>query len=163
MPPNTTPRRVELFVRSLSPSDPSQGGVIDQLQALEAEGRLDELSILVWGERIAPDVARRTATGQRLLERLRAFQSWERDASASLPAFDWRRDVTHQATDESYPVIVLPTMALAEYVDGSLAHVAPCIREGTCHSVADRVAALADGTQPPDDTESDRTAAVQQG
>lgn len=164
MPSNTTPRRVELFVRSLSPADPSQQrGVVDRLQALDAEGRLEDLSILVWGDRIAPDIARRTANGRQLLDRLRAFQHWERDADAQLPAFDWQHSVTNLATDRSCTVIALPTMALAEYVDGTLSHVAPCRRDGTCYSVADRVAALADATKPLEDGESERTAALQRG
>lgn len=164
MPSNTTSRRVELFVRSLSPGAPSQqGDVIDQLQALEAAGHLDDLSIQVWGDRIAPAIAQQTASGRQLLDRLTAFERWERDADASLPAFDWRRTVTNLATEESCAVIALPTMALAEYVDGTLAHVAPCKRDGTCYSVADRVSALADLAQQSQDADSDHPTAVHQG
>ncbi|EMA29969.1 HTH domain-containing protein [Haloarcula japonica] len=159
MDSTANPFRVELFVRSLCPEDATQQQhyVLDRLQALEDAGRIEELSILIWGRRIEPQLAQRTAKGRHLLERLSMFEQWERDSDASLDAFDWQHPVTNMVSDESVNVITLPTLALAEYADGALQHVAPCTRDGTVHRVADRVSHLADTTDSTDELEHERT------
>jgi len=151
--------RVELFVRSLCPEDAThqQDYVIDRLQSLEETGRIADLSILIWGNRIEPKLAQRTAAGRRLLERLSMFERWERESDASLDAFDWQHPVTNMVSEESFSVITLPTLALAEYVDGELQHVAPCTRDGTVHRVIDRVSRLAETAHPTEDPEVERT------
>lgn len=156
------PVRVELFVRSLCPVDATQqqNHVIDQLQALEESDRIDDLSILIWGNRIAPSLAQRTADGRDLLDRLSAFEHWERDSDASLDAFDWQHAMTNMTSDESITVITLPTIALAEYVDGDLHHVAPCTRDGTVHRVSDRIRRLAETAQPTDAAEDERVSVL---
>jgi len=155
MPPDTYHPRVELFVRSLSPAGVSQqqDHVIGQLQALENDGRIADLSIYVWGDRLAPDTAHLTEHGEFLLDRLTAFERWERATGASLDAFGWRDSSTTMATEQSIDVISLPLLGLAEFVDGELRHVAPCARDGAVHSVRDRVAALA-ASSPPNDREA---------
>ncbi|WP_336337918.1 HTH domain-containing protein [Haloarcula brevis] len=154
-----TPVRVELFVRSLCPEGATrhQNYVLDRLQALEEAGAIEDLSVLIWGNRIEPDIARRTPEGRRLLARLSRFRKWARDADASLDAFDWGHPVTNVASDESLSVITLPTLALAEYVDDDLQHVAPCTRDGVAHRVTDRVDRLADATRPTDEPEREHT------
>ncbi|MDS0222201.1 hypothetical protein NDI54_12655 [Haloarcula sp. S1AR25-5A] len=156
------PVRVELFVRSLCPVDATQrqNHLIDQLQALENADRIDDLSILIWGNRIAPSLARQTADGRNLLDRLAMFERWEGDSDASLDAFDWRHAMTNMASEESITVIALPTVALAEYVDGDLHHVAPCTRDGTVHRVSDRITRLAETAQPTDATEDERVSVL---
>jgi len=159
MDSTATPVRVELFVRSLCPEDATQqqNYVIDQLQALEKAGRIEELSILIWGRRIEPRIAQRTTEGRHLLERLSMFEQWERESDASLDAFDWQHPVTNMISDESVNVITLPTIALAEYVDGDLRHVAPCRRDGTVCRVTDRISHLADTAHLTDEVEHEHT------
>ncbi|KOX94353.1 HTH domain-containing protein [Haloarcula rubripromontorii] len=159
MDSTANPVRVELFVRSLCPGDARQHQhyVLDRLQALEDAGRIEDLSILIWGRRIEPRLAQRTAEGRHLLERLSMFEQWERDSDASLDAFDWQHPVTNMVSDESVTVITLPTLALAEYVDGDLQHVAPCTRDGTVHRVVDRVNALGDTADVAEEREHERT------
>jgi hypothetical protein len=159
MDSTANPVRVELFVRSLCPEDAThqQNYVIDQLQALEDAGHIEELSILIWGSRIEPRLAERTAEGRKLLERLSMFEQWERESDASLDAFDWQHPVTNMVSDESVSVITLPTLALAEYVDGDLQHVAPCTRDGTAYRVTDRISRLADTAHATDEPEHERT------
>lgn len=164
MPPDTYHPRVELYVRSLSPTGVSQqqDHVIGQLQALENDGRIADLSIYVWGDRLAPDTAHLTEHGEFLLDRLTAFERWERESDASLDAFGWRDSSTTVATDRTIDVISLPLLGLAEFVDGELRHVAPCVRDGSVRRVRDRVAALS-APDPSSDREakSERTPAVQ--
>jgi hypothetical protein len=159
MDSTATPVRVELFVRSLCPEDATQqqNDVLDQLQALEEAGCIEDLSILIWGRRIEPRIAQRTAEGRHLLERLSMFEQWEREADASLDAFDWQHPVTNIVSDESVNVITLPTLALAEYVDGDLRHVAPCRRDGRVYRVTDRISRLADTAHPTDESEHEHT------
>lgn len=158
MDSTANPVRVELFVRSLCPEHATQQqhDVLDRLQALEDAGRIEELSILIWGHRLEPRLAQRTAEGRHLLERLSMFEQWERDSDVSLDAFDWQHPVTNLVSDESVSVITLPTLALAEYVDGDLDHVAPCTRGRTVHRVTDRVNRLADTADLAGDPEHER-------
>ncbi|MBV0900999.1 HTH domain-containing protein [Haloarcula salina] len=163
MPPDTYLPSVELYVRSLSPAGVSQqqDHVIGQLQALENDGRIADLSIYVWGDRLAPDTAHRTEHGEFLLDRLTAFERWERASGASLDAFGWRDSSTTIASDRTIDVISLPLMGLAEFVDGELRHVAPCTRDGTVQCVRDRVAALSAPTPSSErEAESERAPAV---
>ncbi|MFB6224490.1 MAG: HTH domain-containing protein [Haloarcula sp.] len=141
---NTYRPRVELYVRSLCPAGASQeqNHTVDQLQALADQDRLSDLSIYVWGDRIAPETARKTEEGQRLLDRIAAFKHWERETDASLDGFRWQHDVTNLATDESFSVIALPTMALSEFDNNTIQHVTPCTRDGQSLCVSDRVAKL---------------------
>ncbi len=64
-------------------------------------------------------------------------EQWERDSDVSLDAFDWQLPV-HTSTSRS--TSALPSLALAEYVDDDLEHVAPCTWDGTVYRVTDRVA-----------------------
>ncbi|KAA9398717.1 hypothetical protein Har1130_10915 [Haloarcula sp. CBA1130] len=159
MDSTANPVRVELFVRSLCPEDAlqQQSYVLDRLQALEEAGRIEDLSIVIWGRRIEPRLAQRTAEGRHLLEQLSMFRQWERDTDASLDAFDWQHPVTNMVSDESVSVITLPTLALAEYVGDDLQHVAPCTRNGTVHRVTDRVSRLTDTADLADELEHERT------
>ncbi len=102
MDSTANPVRVELFVRSLCPeaATQQQNYVLDRLQALEDAGCIEDLSILIWGRRIEPRLAQRTAEGRHLLAGL-PVRRWERDSDVSLDAFDWQHPVTNMVSDES--------------------------------------------------------------
>ncbi|WP_254535422.1 HTH domain-containing protein [Halomarina litorea] len=143
----------ELFVRSLTGGSAHgiQQEVVERLSALAASGRLDGFDLHVWGRELPHDsAAARSETGRFVADRLAAFRQWARDNDLSLPAVT-TTDRASAITEEAYTATTLPRIALAEYVDGELRHVAPC--EGPeCHTaVADRVAALEAGRDEPDD------------
>lgn len=138
-------KTVELYVRSLTPDDGRgpQSAVIDTLSRLEDEGRIDELTVSVWGRIVGlSTTARRTDEGQAILDTIAAFRAWARATGRSLnPAFT-TRETTARITGESHASILLPTMVLAEYHDGELHHVTPHQQNGAVTTVADRVNTL---------------------
>ena len=73
---STDSRRVELFVRSLSPQSGRSPAVtqLEGLRALADEGAID-LSVSVWGREVGlSTTAARTDAGQFVLDRVAAFR-----------------------------------------------------------------------------------------
>jgi len=140
-----TGSRVELYVRSLSPDDGRgpQSAVLEELRHLDEVGRVDELSVTVWGRQVGlSTTAARTDAGEAILETIAGFRSWAAQHDRSLDPFLRTQETTSQITGESHTAIVLPTMLLAEYRDDSVTHVAPNARDGSIETVADRLEAL---------------------
>ncbi|WP_225335046.1 HTH domain-containing protein [Halomicrobium urmianum] len=139
--------RVELYVRSLSATGPRGGrsGLVKRLGALEAEGRIDEFEVRVWGRRApASREAARTTPGAAVHERLAAFREWADDNDLSLaPAVD-ERAVDSLVGDRSRSV-ELPAALLAEYDDGDLTCVTPHADGGTVRTVPERIERIGDG------------------
>jgi len=141
--------RVELHVRSLAPraGKRQQERVIDRLDRLESAGHVDELSVDVWGRQVElSSAAARTDAGRFVLDRVDAFREWAAETGRSVESFFRTRRVESTITDESYAALVLPSLTLAEYRDGDLAHVAPCTDGDEVTTVADRLDVLASDT-----------------
>lgn len=132
-----------LFVRSLSPAGartrPPE--TIERLERLVEAGALDDFDVSVWGREVecSSDVAGRVKE-ELVLERVAAFRSWAAERGVDLDAFE-RREVS-TVTGETHAVLSLPVLALAEYVEGDLACVAPCTTGDGVLSVEDRLRAL---------------------
>lgn len=143
------PHAVELFVRSLSPSGAThqQERILERLDELATEGRIDDYGMTVWGERVVPDsVAAETATGESVLNTIEQFQSWAAAHGVSVDQFYPEQTVESAITGEEFTAISLPVVAMAEYVDGRLHHVTP--HEGeTVQTVLDRLDALDEETE----------------
>jgi hypothetical protein len=137
---------VELYVRSLSPTDArdSQESILQRLQRTDA---VDSIEIVVTGDRICPEtVAASTEIGSVLLEKFERFEQWAASTDRTLaPAF--RRETGRSLlTGESVSGACFPDRALAEYRNGTLSFVAPSL-EGRGEnertwSVPERVAEL---------------------
>jgi len=150
---STDTRRVELFVRSLSPGARNPGTThLPRLRRLADEGTLD-LSVSVWGREVGlSTTASRTDTGQYVLDRVAAFREWADASGVCVEPFFETREVESGLTGESYTALVLPATCLAEYREGELCHVAPYTSGSAVHTVADRVRLLEDGSpEPPTD------------
>ena len=144
-----TPREtvtVDLHVRSLAPRGgrAQQNAVIEQLDALESAGRIEEFSVHVWGRQVSlSTAAANTDAGQFVLDRVDQFREWAAETDRSIDSFFETRRVKSEVMDEEYAALVLPALTLAEYRDGDLAYVAPCSDDGTVCTVEDRIDALA--------------------
>jgi hypothetical protein len=141
--------RVELHVRSLAPraGGHRQERVIDRLDRLEAAGHIDEVTVDVWGRQVSlSSAAARTDAGRYVLDRVASVREWADETGRSVASFFETRRVESEITDEEYVALVLPTLTLAEYRDGDLAHVAPCSDGGEVTTVSDRLDVLAAGT-----------------
>jgi len=145
----TDPRRVELFVRSLSPKTGRSPATaqLDRLRRLADEDVVD-LSVTVWGREVGlSTTAARTDAGEFVLDRVANFREWADDHDVCVEAFFETREVESGLTGESYTALVLPVACLAEYRDGELVHVAPYTTDSAVHTVSDRVTTL----EAPDD------------
>jgi hypothetical protein len=137
---------VELYVRSLSPTD-TRGSQESTLRRLQRTDAVDSIEVIVTGDRICPEtVAASTEIGAALLEKFEQFERWASETDRTLePAF--RRETGRSLlTGESVSGACFPDRALAEYRNGTLSFVAPCL-EGSggnerTRSVSERVAEL---------------------
>lgn len=147
-------RTVELYVRSLAPraAHGRLENLLEQLDTLESREQILEYTVHVWGSRIDPkSTAARTEAGKFVTERVDAFTEWARENGLSMGSFFDEKPVRSSITGEEYTATMLPTAALAEYVDDELAFVTPCSDGETVWTVADRLEALESNGQPTTD------------
>lgn len=79
-----------------------------------------------WGKAITRDSPLAdTAEGRRILGRIEAFENWSAENDVALDPFLTRYDVHSTIRETTQRIVRLPTMALAEYENGSLAYVTP--------------------------------------
>lgn len=144
-PDGATDPRVEVWMRerSLPPDDPREA-VVSRLRDLVADGKIADLSVHVWGRRVAvPDGATDGADAVR--ERLAEFRAWAERTGHSLdPAFDCRERST-PVSDERRTVVVLPTQCLGVYDGDRLVGVYPCSTADGTRTVRDCVRRLGGG------------------
>lgn len=144
-------RSVELFVRSLSPADSPTTPHVRRLRSLEAAGRIESVTVLVWGRELGLSrTADRTATGQFFLDRIAAFRVWADEHEVTLDPFFETREVDSSITGERYASLLLPVCCLAEYEDDQLRHVTPHSNGCAIRTVADRLRSL-DDVEPAGD------------
>lgn len=143
--PDTSGRRVELYVRSLSyPVTYGQrGGVIERLQDLESAGLISGFDVSVWGrELVISGTTVATETGRRLIDRYRTIRTWaEGEPDAVDSPFEVKR-VDSRITGDEYTAVVFPFAIMAEFVDSELVHVTPCTEDGALCSVTERLEVL---------------------
>lgn len=137
----------ELFVRSLAPhgARQRQERIVERLDVLVDSGVLQDWQLRIWGEAVRPDgPTSRTETARFVLGRVAAFREWADAAGVSLDPFLVEQTVDCVFTDEHCRVVSLPALALAEYEDGTLRHVAPhTTDDGQC-TVIERLDTLPD-------------------
>lgn len=140
--------RVELAVRSLAPGGhrSDQDELIERLEALEESGAIDDLTVSIWGKRVALDGAGgRTDAGMAILETIERFGEWATSNDFSLGAFFETKHIRSEFTGEDCRALDLPSMVMAEYEDDELRWVSPCLDPATdtVYGVRDRVETLA--------------------
>jgi len=136
--------RMELLVGSLAPhgSMAEQEALIERLESLE-HSRTAEVTVRVWGRRVCPEgPTAHTDGGRFVLDRLAAFRAWAADSDRSLEPFFREEQHRSAFTGESYPTVLLPSVALAEFRGDDLAYLTPHVADGRTVSVADRLDAL---------------------
>ncbi|WP_338043197.1 HTH domain-containing protein [Natronorubrum bangense] len=150
---HTTPKTVELWIRSFTPmsAGPTQEQALERLDDLEASAPIESVEVGVWGKVVGQTAdTTRIPQLQRIETRLEAFESWAAQTSRSLEPFFRETHIECSITDEQYDVWRLPTVALAEFSgDDELLHVAPCRDGETTIDVGDRIDALVDEETDP--------------
>lgn len=147
--PNSTPsaRSVELWIRSFQPATTEAGDrAVERARSLEDRGPLESVRIGSWGKVVRREPRVGSVPQVRAVnERLDAFETWADRADRSIEPYFRTKRIDSTFTQEDYTVCHLPTVALAEYVDGKLVHVAPCRDGERPVEVEDRLDALAAG------------------
>lgn len=140
---------VELFVSSLAPkgAHKRQQAVLDRLERLQQDGRIEAITCTVWGDRICPETAPRITNGLNALRDIGRLQQWADRRDVSLTPFFNERTV-ESMNDESYRVIVPPILCLAISKDDNLWGIFPSLKDGQPLSAMDGLDALAEETVP---------------
>lgn len=131
-------RTVKLFVRA----DPELGceeqkqQVVDRLDELEADGRIDDYHLNVWTKaiRIAGPLEG-TTYYRRVFGHFTEFQRWAVEESVALKSAFNVEEVDCEITDASYRVLSLPSICLAVYEDGELCGVYPHVDGDTTRTI----------------------------
>lgn len=135
------PPRVELYVRSLAPTDVrnQQERVVGTLQTLDAENRIKGMEVRLCGDCVCPSLhTAETDIGDRLLRRYDAFKHWAMANDRELIGFE-TRDNKSLLTGTTVTGIVFPRLTLAEFRDGDLTFVAPSKNGTEQTNVVDRL------------------------
>lgn len=145
--------RVELRVRETTTTseDERQRGVYERLARLRDAGKIAEMSVEHWGQRVhtraagAPDDGPIHDADRATYE---AFETWaERTGHDLEPAFSAHRHGS-LIGDERAEVIRVPVVCLAVYDDDDeLRGVAPCTTDAGVRTVDDCLAALQSGDE----------------
>lgn len=141
---------VELYVRSLAPDQAQscQDAVIEKLNRLRDESRIDEFRLLVWGKGAPASPAdARTVAGLFALNRVAVFSEWAERNGLSLDDHFQRRIVDSSITGEHYRTVRFPIMTLAEYHGPDLSFVAPASGDDVQYTVTDRLEAHREPTE----------------
>jgi hypothetical protein len=136
-----SPPRVELYVRSLEPSEArdEQERVIERLRELDDEGRIRAAETVLCGECVCPMSAGSDGDiGSHLLRRYEAFKDWATNHGRTLAGFE-ERHTESVLTGTTLTELVFPRLTLAEYRDGRLSYVAPSTDGTETTTVADRL------------------------
>lgn len=141
--------RVELYLRSLAPraTYERQETVLDRLDALAEQGRVESVSSTVWGDRICPSAALNHETGHAVLDDIGRLRAWADEHDASLAPFFEEREVNSLA-ERAHTVIVPPVLCLTIHDGEGIRGVFPCVRGTETHTVADGLELLENATRP---------------
>lgn len=139
MKPNPRPLHAVLRLRTLAPHgiNETQIEVVGRLRRLEADGRIADLDVDVWGASMGMiHTTDRGLSGVR--ETVAEFERWADENDRTLrPAFGRR---TVHGSEETRAV--LPLLCLAVYRAGELRAVYPHVEDETVHTIHDGLDAL---------------------
>lgn len=145
--PQSGSKTIELWIRSFAPvtTGPTQERALERVESLEKSDLIDTVDIGVWGKEIEQtERSRRIPQLRKIQARLESFEQWARRTDHSLAPFFRTRNVESKITGDRYEVQRLPTIALAEFEDDELIHVAPCRDGERTIDVFDRLDVLED-------------------
>lgn len=134
MPNHTpTPRKtVELWLRSFEPTaaGPTHDRALEYIDRLETRETIESVTVDVWGRAFErTDRTRSIPQLERIEATIAAFEAWADRTDRSLEPFFRTRQVESKLTGDRCEICRLPSIALAEYRDDELVHVAP-VRDG---------------------------------
>jgi hypothetical protein len=137
--------RVELYLRSYTPTSEPQNAVIEAVETLRDRGTVDDYEVLE-----VPKAVRRGGQPSRVERRFRRFRDWAARTGYDVSRPFRVRSYENQITGETVEQLVTPVVSMAVYEDGDLAAVLPCEDEDRDRHVAvrDYLSALTNGEDP---------------
>jgi len=130
---------VKLFLRA----DPELGcerqkqAVLEQLEALDANGRIDDYEINIWTKAIRlSGPLEGTSYYRTVINHYEAFQQWADEEGVLLNSAFKTESVECEITGEQYTVLSLPSICLAVYEDGELCAVYPHATDDTAQTAS---------------------------
>ncbi|RQG96605.1 HTH domain-containing protein [Natrarchaeobius chitinivorans] len=136
-----SPRTVELWIRSFAPATtgPTQERALERLENVESTSGIEATEVRIWGPKVErTERSRRIPQLRRIQERLDSFEAWATRTGRRLEPFFRRCHGESTIAGERHDVHRLPTVALAEFEDGDIVHVAPCLDGDRTVDVFDR-------------------------
>lgn len=132
--------RLEVYVQSLAPNKNRQiSTILKRIARLEAEGVIESFDVYVVGKELCPETALHTESGQYLCARLLQFRDWAEGENKEFGSFFRPQSVDSTLTGDEYETIPVPTVTVAEFVDGTLQFVTPCTDGETHHTPQSRL------------------------
>lgn len=146
-------RSVTVYVRSTLPplgAKSRQERVIDRLDALAERGIVDEVDLVVTGDRLCLcDTCTGTPGGAEVFDRVQRLREWRGPYDASATPFFELREFSSEIAGEHARAIVPPRVAVALSFDGSLVGVFPCRIGSETYSIDDFLETLS-ALEPPE-------------
>jgi len=136
-----TPPRIEVFLRSLAPTESRerQERLVSRLRELDDDGRIEGVEYTLCGECVCPSLeTAETDIAKLLLDRYQSFEEWAAENGRELVGFR-EKDTESLLTGTSVTGIVFPRVALAEYRNGEVTFVAPSTNGTDQTAVEDRL------------------------
>lgn len=125
----------------------SVADVVDVLRTYADEGLVDDLTVDMWPEAVSLS---ERAEPHSLLEDVRRYREWaETDGVTLEPGFQ-RRERQTPVSDDSDPILVLPTVCLVVRVEGDIVAIAPHQTDRSTYTVADALADIEAQPRFPD-------------
>jgi len=142
---------VELRLRSASSWTVGRDGTfVDDLEALAAEGAIDDYEVKMWSDHVPVDDGRELSETEReVRERVETIEAWADEHGYELPGFT-ETTKARGFDGPRYEATVLPLATLLGFEDGELRWMAP-YSDGDEHvAVQDRLDELAARTVDPE-------------
>jgi hypothetical protein len=141
---------VDLYVRADAPIADRRESVVERLERLDRVDRIASYTVHQWPRAVTLDLGAATDDSG-VLEAARAFEHWAtRHGVRTRPPFEVH-STRSRITGETDRHLVVPTLCLAVYDEGTLVVVAPCRDDETAITVDDTLDALESGARlgPP--------------
>lgn len=145
----TVERQATLYTRGAlpRPAMAQRNAVVEELDALVADGALSAVDVVNWAKRVPVD-----AKGTREHVLVEAFREWAEGEGVSLaPCFE-TRECYGVRSGEIRTELVLPVLCLTVFEDGELVEVAPRETRDGVVTVGESIAGLQDENAKTDET-----------
>lgn len=120
---------VRVYLRSLAPpcSYSAQERLIERLKSLEEAGRIDDISVTVWGEQVCTDGELSDLSySSQIVGAIGDFFELASRSAIEISPFFRVKEISSSIAGEQFRCITVPERCLAFYSEGSVIGLYPC-------------------------------------